>query len=131
MVVFAANSPHDPQPVYFKRFVQFTCAIDDSRELYAAVSRELSNLYRPGVRYYRIGVGLIDLCPKKSLQYDLFNAPKTNPNLMKIFDSLNNRYGRDVLYIAAQGSDQHWTMRRQFLSPQYTTRWSDIPIIKA
>lgn len=131
MVVFAANSPHDPQPVYFKRLVQFTCATDDSRELCAAVSRELSNLYRPGVRYYRIGVGLIDLCPKTSLQYDLFNVPKSDPNLMKIFDSLNNRYGRDVLYIAAQGSDQHWTMRRQFLSPQYTTRWSDIPMIKA
>lgn len=46
-------------------------------------------------------------------------------------DSLNNRYGRDVLYITAQGSDQHWTMRRQFLSPQYTTRWSDIPTVKA
>ncbi|MCS6125008.1 Y-family DNA polymerase [Shewanella baltica] len=131
MVVFAANSPHDPQPVYFKKIVQFVCATDDSRELCAAVSRELSNLYRPGVRYYRIGVGLIDLCPKTSLQYDLFNAPKSDPNLMKIFDSLNNRYGRDVLYIAAQGSDQHWTMRRQFLSPQYTTRWSDIPMIKA
>lgn len=131
MVVFAANSPHDPQPVYFKKVVQFACATDDSRELCAAVSSELSNLYHPGVRYYRIGVGLIDLCPKTSAQYDLFNAPKSDPNVMKIFDSLNNRYGRDVLYIAAQGSDQHWTMRRQFLSPQYTTRWSDIPMIKA
>ncbi|MCU8005267.1 Y-family DNA polymerase [Shewanella sp. SM96] len=131
MVVFDANSTHDPQPMYFKRLVQFTCATDDSRELCAAVSRELSNLYRPGVRYYRIGVGLIDLCPKTSVQYDLFNAPKSDPNLMKIFDSLNNRYGRDVLYIAAQGSDQHWTMRREFLSPQYTTRWSDIPTVKA
>ncbi len=117
MVAFSANSPHDPQPVYFKRLVQFTCATDDCRELCAAVSCELSNLYRSGVRYYRIGVGLIDLCPKTSVQYDLFNAPKSDPNLMKIFDSLNNCYGRDVLYIAAQGSDQHWTMRRQFLSP--------------
>lgn len=131
MIVFAANSPHDPQPVYYKKIIQFACATDDSRQLCAAVSRELSNLYRPGVRYYRIGVGLIDLRPKTSLQYDLFNAPKSDPNLMKIFDSLNNRYGRDVLYIAAQGSDQHWAMRRQFLSPQYTTRWSDIPMIKA
>jgi len=131
MVVFAANSPHDPQPVYFKKVVQFACATDDSRELCAAVSRELSNLYRFCVRYYRIGVGLIDLCPKTSLQYDLFNVPKGDPNVMKIFDSLNNRYGRDVLYIASQGRDQHWAMRRQFLSPQYTTRWSDIPTVKA
>ena len=131
MVVFAANSPNDPQPLYFKKLVQFVCATDDSRELCVAVSGVLSQLYRPGVRYYRVGVGLLDLCPKTSVQYDLFNAPKSDPNLMKIFDSLNNRYGRDVLYIATQGSDQHWAMRREFLSPQYTTRWSDIPTIKA
>ncbi|WP_240132465.1 DUF4113 domain-containing protein [Shewanella cutis] len=50
---------------------------------------------------------------------------------MKISDSLNNRYGCDVLFIAAQGNDQHWAMRREFLSPQYTTKWSDIPTVKA
>ncbi|MCT8869296.1 DUF4113 domain-containing protein [Shewanella xiamenensis] len=50
---------------------------------------------------------------------------------MKIFDSLNNRYGRDVLFIAAQGSNQNRAMRREFLSPQYTTKWSDIPTVKA
>ncbi|WP_256930073.1 DUF4113 domain-containing protein [Shewanella xiamenensis] len=30
-----------------------------------------------------------------------------------------------------QGSDQHWAMRREFLSKQYTTKWSDIPTVKA
>ena len=131
MVVFAANSPHDPQPVYLKKIVQFACATDDSRELCAAVNGELSQLYRPGVRYYRIGVGLIDLCPKAALQYDLFNAPKSDSKLMKVFDEINQRYGRDALFILTQGSDQHWSMRRDFLSPQYTTIWSDIPTIKA
>jgi DNA polymerase V len=50
---------------------------------------------------------------------------------MQVFDEINQRYGRDALFIAAQGSDQHWVMRREFLSPQYTTRWSDIPTVKA
>jgi DNA polymerase V len=131
MIVFAANSPHDPQPVYFKKIISFACATDDSRELCAAVSEILAQLYCPGVRYYRIGVGLLELCPKAAQQYDLFNAPKSNPKLMKVFDALNQRYGRDVLFIAAQGHDQHWSMRRKFLSPKYTTRWADIPIIKA
>ncbi|MGI2058086.1 DUF4113 domain-containing protein [Shewanella baltica] len=35
-----------------------------------------------------------------------------------------------AMAIAAQGSDQHWAMRREFLSLQYSTRWSDIPTIK-
>ncbi|WP_080517148.1 DUF4113 domain-containing protein [Shewanella baltica] len=49
---------------------------------------------------------------------------------MEVLDVLNQRYGHDVLHVAAQGNDQHWAMRRQFLSPKYTTRWSDIPTIK-
>ncbi|MDY6970589.1 MAG: DUF4113 domain-containing protein [Spirochaetota bacterium] len=26
---------------------------------------------------------------------------------------------------------QPWNMKREYLSPQYTTRWSDIPVAKA
>ncbi|MFD2821990.1 DUF4113 domain-containing protein [Paraglaciecola chathamensis] len=32
--------------------------------------------------------------------------------------------------MAAKGFEQKFAMRREFLSPQYTTKWSDIPKIK-
>lgn len=85
----------------------------------------------PSSTWFGRAASLIERCPKTSPQYNLFTASKRGPNLMKIFDSLNNRYGRDVLFIAAQGSNQNRAMRREFLSPQYTTKWSDIPTVKA
>lgn len=81
------------------------------------------------MRYYKIGVGLFDLVSEKHNQFDLFNAPTANPQLMQALDSINHRYGTDTLFLAAQGINQKWAMRRELLTPQYTTNWLDVPII--
>ncbi|WP_422386162.1 DUF4113 domain-containing protein [Enterovibrio norvegicus] len=49
---------------------------------------------------------------------------------MKAFDGLNKRYGTGAVFMAAQGIDPKWGMRREFLSPQYTTRWDDVPWVR-
>jgi len=36
-----------------------------------------------------------------------------------------NRQGRGVLYFAGQGIQQAWQMKREMLSPRYTTCLSD------
>ncbi|MDF4682511.1 DUF4113 domain-containing protein [Vibrio parahaemolyticus] len=43
---------------------------------------------------------------------------------------LNQRFGSDTVFIAAQGISQKWSMRRQMLMPQYTTRWVGLPKIR-
>tara|TARA_R110002033_G_scaffold84545_2_gene135148 strand:- start:142 stop:429 length:288 start_codon:yes stop_codon:yes gene_type:complete len=87
-------------------------------------------LFREGVRYYRVGVGLIDFVSEQYSQIDLFNPPKANPAMMAVLDKLNNRYGRDTVFVAAQGIEHQWAMRRDFLTPQYTTSWGALPFIK-
>jgi len=49
---------------------------------------------------------------------------------MALMDKLN-RQGRGTLYFAGQGIQQAWQMKREMLSPRYTTRWSDLPIVRA
>ena len=46
-----------------------------------------------------------------------------------VFDGLNQRYGQNTIFLGAQGIEPKWQMRRQFLTPQYTTCWGDIPKI--
>ncbi|NMS25226.1 DUF4113 domain-containing protein, partial [Vibrio parahaemolyticus] len=41
----------------------------------------------------------------------------------------NRKYGTDAVFIATQGIKLEWSMKRQFLSKQYTTKWSDLPKI--
>ncbi|MDF0533677.1 Y-family DNA polymerase [Shewanella sp. A32] len=129
MFAFANNSPFDEQPAGFKQVIRFPVPIDDTAVMTSAVSRVVPQLYRPGIRYYKIGIGLLDLSPASKTQLDLFNQTPGDSRLMSALDSLNYRYGTDTLFLAAQGIQQKWTMRRELLTPQYTTDWHHIPKI--
>ena len=48
---------------------------------------------------------------------------------MTLMDKLNQQ-GRGTLYFAGQGIQQSWQMKREMLSPRYTTRYADFPIVK-
>lgn len=41
-----------------------------------------------------------------------------------VMDDINRRWGRSTLRYLAAGVAQPWRMRRERLSPAYTTRWS-------
>ncbi|AVV83752.1 XRE family transcriptional regulator [Shewanella putrefaciens] len=73
---------------------------------------------------------MIDLASEKHSQLDLFNPPTAKPALMLTLDHINQRYGSDTLFVAAQGIEQKWAMRRDLLTPQYTTKWRSVPCIK-
>jgi DNA polymerase V len=48
-----------------------------------------------------------------------------NPALMLCYDKINKKYGAGVIHIASQGftpRNQKWQMRREFLSPSYTSK---------
>ncbi|WP_372871893.1 Y-family DNA polymerase [Shewanella sp.] len=130
VLVFANNSPYDERPVGFKRLVKFAVPTNCSAVITTEVSRVVPELYRPGVRYYKIGVGLLDLTDEVHFQADLFSPNPANPRIMQACDALNHRYGSDTLFLAAQGIEQKWAMRRELLTPQYTTNWHHLPAIR-
>jgi len=49
---------------------------------------------------------------------------------MNVLDYLNAKNGHGTLYFAGQGIQQQWQMKREMLSPRYTTRYTDLPIVK-
>jgi len=49
---------------------------------------------------------------------------------MAVLDKLNEKKGQGTLYFAGQGIQQAWQMKREMLSPRYTTRWADLPIVR-
>jgi len=50
--------------------------------------------------------------------------------LMRVIDAINRNEGKGADFFAVQGVSKPWYMRQQFTSPQYTTRWGDIPVIR-
>jgi DNA polymerase V len=101
----------------------------DSRDLIAAAARTLESLYRPGFRYAKCGVVLMDICRPAELPVaDLFASrdPDKSRALMGALDAINARYGRETLRPGGTRKKRPWLMRRQNLSPRYTTRLEDI-----
>jgi DNA polymerase V len=47
-----------------------------------------------------------------------------------VMDAVNTKYGDNSLFIASAGIQRKWSMRRQFVSPHYTTDWKEILKIK-
>lgn len=46
---------------------------------------------------------------------------------MAALDAVNRRWGRGALTVAGAGINRPWTLKREMISPAYTTRLSDVP----
>jgi len=51
--------------------------------------------------------------------------------LMAVLDGVNRRLGPDMLRYAASGFERPWHMRREHTSPRCTTRWDELPTVRA
>jgi len=92
----------------------------------------LRTMYRSGYRYQKAGVLLNGLVPECFEQLPLFAAPPPRAaSLMNAVDQINRRWGRDTIQSAAAGLVKEWRFRQLKKSPAYTTRWSELPVVKA
>jgi DNA polymerase V len=129
LLIFAASSPHDDN--YFNKSViyEFPIATDNTLKIANAISMVMTDVFINGVNYYRCGVGATELQDSKFQQHDLFTVNTDDPELMNCYDVINNRYGNATVEVASAGQVNKWNMRREFLSPSYTSKWHDIPKI--
>lgn len=126
---FALNEPYYGNSAS----VKLLTPTQDSRDIIAAATRSLDAIWKDGHRYQKAGVMLGDFFSQGIAQLNLFddNAPcRGSEKLMEVLDHLNAKEGRGVLYFAGQGIQQQWAMKREMLSPRYTTRYEDLLQVK-
>ena len=122
---FALNEPYYGNSAS----VKLLTPTQDSRDIIAAATRCLDAVWKGGCRYQKAGVMLGDFYSQGVAQLNLFddNAPRKNSEkLMEVLDHLNAKNGKGALYFAGQGIQTAWQMKREMLSPRYTTRYSDL-----
>ena len=107
--------------------IQFEYPTNDTIFIVKKALQGLGKIYRPGYRYKKAGVIMLNLSPSSNIQ-GLFELNKQKSDyLMKSFDSINSRYGSTTIHTAAEGvNNKSWSMQRQKISPSYTTRFSDL-----
>ncbi|WP_410756421.1 Y-family DNA polymerase [Citrobacter youngae] len=126
---FALNEPYYGNSAS----VKLLTPTQDSRDIIAAATRSLDAIWKDGHRYQKAGVMLGDFFSQGIAQLNLFddNAPRRgSEKLMEVLDHLNAKEGKGALYFAGQGSQQQWAMKREMLSPRYTTRYEDLLQVK-
>ncbi|WP_343524974.1 Y-family DNA polymerase [Klebsiella michiganensis] len=126
---FALNEPYYGNSASVKLLIP----TQDSRDIITAATKCLDAIWKDGHRYQKAGVMLGDFYSQGVAQLNLFddNAPRQNSEkLMEVLDHLNAKDGRGTLYFAGQGIQTAWQMKREMLSPRYTTRYSDLLKVK-
>ncbi|WP_433647504.1 Y-family DNA polymerase [Kosakonia pseudosacchari] len=126
---FALNEPYYGNSAS----VKLLTPTQDSRDIIGAATRCLDSIWKDGHRYQKAGVLLGDFFSQGVAQLNLFddNSPRANSEkLMEVLDQLNAKDGHGTLYFAGQGIQPQWQMKRDMLSPRYTTRFSDLLVVR-
>ena len=142
LTVFIRTSPfsnHGQDPFYSNSATGVLISpTDDTRDFLHLAAELLKKIWKDGYRYAKAGVMLADFYDEGIEQLLLFTdaavcdvkestpANRTNAALMTVIDEINHS-GKAKVFFAAKGLQQDWAMKRQLLSPSYTTKWAEIP----
>lgn len=132
--VFLKTSPHALDEEYYGNQAtgKLQTPSNDTRDIIGVAMNCLDAIWIDGHRYMKAGVMLGDFFSKGIAQLGLFDEYKPQPNsaaLMGVVDGINQS-GKGKLWFAGQGTQKAWAMKREMLSPAYTTRMSDLPWVK-
>lgn len=108
----------------------------DSNALVQAAVMGVTAIFRPGFKYAKAGVMLLDLQDDSVEQFELGldDGAKDRGRLMKAMDLLNERFGRGTVSVASSGikvGHKAWSMKQERKTPNYTTVWEDMPVVRA
>lgn len=134
VAVFIRTNPHSQVDPYYAENAsrQLSIPTQDSRSIIATVTRLLDAIWRDGFRYMKAGVMLSDLYASGTFQPTLFDTPESpsSTQLMAVMDRINHS-GKGKICFAGEQRKDGWQMKQNRLSPAYTTRWSDLPKVRA
>ncbi|WP_231870300.1 MULTISPECIES: DUF4113 domain-containing protein [unclassified Marinomonas] len=105
---------------------------DNTRDLLEVANVLLERIWKPSFRYTKMGVILMDFYEQGALQTDLFRPDSgrtASKSLMSVVDKIKHS-GLGSVFFASQGITPQWSMKREHLSPAYTTRWEDLKVVR-
>ena len=135
MTVFAFTSRFrtDLPQDYINHNIRLDIGTNDTSEIIKNAIESLRTCYRNGnFAYKKAGVILWDISSANAVQGNLFDTHNRSKlaALQKTIDDINHRNGIGTVRNAIQGSDR-LNIKREHLSPQYTTEINDILVLKS
>ncbi|ELE1939498.1 translesion error-prone DNA polymerase V subunit UmuC [Vibrio cholerae] len=134
LTVFIRTSPFKDNELQYSNSASGELLIPscDTRDFIELANHLLKRIWKDGFRYAKAGVMLSDFYDLGMFQPGLFDDVSTRSNsqkLMSVLDTINQS-GAGKVFFAGQGTKKDWSMKREHLSPAYTTRWDQLPRVK-
>lgn len=106
----------------------------DTRLILEAALQALKAAYKPGYRYIKAGVMLLDIAPSVSAQKGLFDQLEEQHRLksiklMETLDGLNKKYGHAAVGFGGPLSQGAWHARKSNRTPLYTADWTQLAVV--
>lgn len=109
----------------------FTRPTSDSQIIIGSVLGVLDNIWCEGIGWRKAGVLLVDLTSSSPEQISLFGEESMERSkLMTAIDAINDRFGRGCARLGLSSDEAEWRTRCSTVSPSFTTRWTDLPVVK-
>ena len=104
--------------------VELPYPTNDVRLMTKAATEAVNRLFRPGFKYSKAEVLLLDLRQPGEFTDDLFaeGQPVAAEKVMGVLDEINEKWGRGTLRSASVPTDPEWAMRREMMSGSFTTK---------
>jgi len=129
LMVFIHTNGHRKDLEQYSRniVIKLPYPTNSSIELSKFALQALSKIFKAGYQYKKAGVIVQDFTDEDKMQLNLFeNSDERHQSLMKSIDKINAAYGQQKIKLATQDIKKVWKMKQEKLSPNYTTKLSDI-----
>jgi DNA polymerase V len=132
MVFIQTNRHRVDLPQYNRNIVlNLPFPTNSSIEISNFALQALSIIFREGYEYKRAGVIVQDFTDEETTQINLFeNSDERHKKLMQSIDKVNAMFGQQKIRLGSQDPKKTWKMKQEKLSPNYTTKLSDIIVIR-
>lgn len=116
-----------------RALVELPYPTNDVRLMTKAATEAVNRLFRPGFKYSKAEVLLMDLRQPGEFTDDLFaySQPVMADRVMGVLDEINGRWGKGMLRLASVPTAPEWPMRRELMSQSYTTKLDQLWRVRA
>lgn len=131
LVVSASSSRFADAYVSHHKVIKLAVPSNDTLAISNKVTDAIAAIFKPNSKYVRSMVCLSELRDEGFYQKDLLveEQSERSMKLMAVMDEINKHQANRV-FIGSTGIKDDWAMARRMKSPNYTTSWAELPIVK-